>query len=131
MVVSDWLEQIGECIRFKEMTVWFSTSYMMFNSASELVYVYTCKETSMFHTKLSTKVRKRPLMIIFWNILEYSEYIIQDEWTERFVNHFKYKVGQTEWELMEAQIAAEDHNAFVSSGFRPYKIIAYNVWIKK
>ena len=57
MVVSDWLEQIGDCIRFKPMTVWFSTSYMMYNSASELVYVYTCKETCMYHTKLSTKVR--------------------------------------------------------------------------
>ena len=124
MVVSDWLEQIGECIRFKEMTMWFSTSYLMFNSSSDLVYVYTSKEMSMFYTKLSTKVRLN-------TIKSQSDFIIQSEWTERVVNHFKYNVGQTEWEIMEAQIAAEDHNVFVSSGFRPYKIVAYNVWIKK
>ena len=57
MVVSDWLEQIGDCIRFKPMTVWFSTSYLMYNSSTELIYVYTCKESCMYHTKLSTKVR--------------------------------------------------------------------------
>ena len=58
MHVADWLENIGECLRFQTLGVWVGCSYLMLNKENDMVYVYCAKDIGMFSTKLETKVFK-------------------------------------------------------------------------
>ena len=58
MHVADWLENIGQCLRFQTLGVWVGCSYLMLNKENDMVYVYCAKDIGMFSTKLETKVFK-------------------------------------------------------------------------
>ena len=55
----EWLKTIGKCLRFQDMMVWVSFSYMLekgLMSERSLIYKYAIKDLSLSSSKLDSEV---------------------------------------------------------------------------
>ena len=71
----EWLQSIGECLRWQPMTVWLGFSFLMRTISGDkydLVYAYAARELPFAKLKVSDKVS---LCVLFNN-----EFIYQSEW---------------------------------------------------
>ena len=118
----EWLKTIGKCLRFQDMMVWLSFSYMLEKghmSERSLIYKYAIKGLPLSSLKLDSEV------ILSWN---YGVYLIlQEEW-DSWVDEFK---GMNDYDIMMQLMSTENACPFQESGFRPYKLVCGYIWIKK
>ena len=102
-----WLTDIGHAIRFQNLAVWVSFSYMTHGKPSdqgvERQYIWAAQELSIEKTKLYEKSQ--------W-----------DEFARRFKNRSNGSILQ--------DIAQSHVSPFGQSGFNPYKLVMAYIWIR-
>ena len=115
-----WLCDIGLGIRFQDLMVWISFSYMSRGKLSdegvERQYIWAAQELSLEKTKLYQKVifLKLPQLILS-----------QSEWDD-FCRRFKNRsFGTILQDIGQAHVSP-----FGDSGFNPYKLVMAYIWIR-
>ena len=56
MNMSEWLNAIGDCLRFQPLVCWISVSYFMTDEEDQLIYHHDAKSLAFTMVKLQTKV---------------------------------------------------------------------------
>lgn len=115
-----WLCDIGLGIRFQDLHVYVSFSYMSRGKLSdegvERQYIWAAQELSLEKTKLYQKVifLKLPQLILS-----------QSEWDD-FCRRFKNRsFGTILQDIGQAHVSP-----FGDSGFNPYKLVMAYIWIR-
>ena len=115
-----WLCDIGHGIRFQDLHVYVSFSYMSHGKFSdngvERQYIWAAQELSLEKTKLFEKV-------IFSFIPKLTLFKSQwDDFCQRFKNR---SFGTILQDIGQAHVSP-----FGDSGFNPYKLVMAYIWIR-
>ena len=115
-----WLCDIGHGIRFQDLMVWVSFSYMSHGKVSdsgvERQYIWAAQELSLEKTKLYEKV----ILILLPKLT-----LLKSQWDD-FCQKFKNRsFGSILQHIGEAHVSQ-----FGDSGFNPYKLVMAYIWIR-
>lgn len=104
--MSDILIEIGEVLRWQEMTIQIGFSLIVKNSSDQMIFLYAAKAKSFFKTKLDSEIEFNDI-IKFFGQLSYEDL------------------------LFKSFNKTLDSETFQKSGFRPHKLVGFNIWITK
>ena len=115
-----WLCDIGNSMRFQDLHVYVSFSYMSHGKVTdngvERQYIWAAQELSLERSKLYEKVI---IMFNFKLILFKSQW---DEFCQKFKNR---SYGSILQDIGQAHVSP-----FGDSGFNPYKLVMAYIWIR-